>query len=143
MRVNQAQRTSSSRQGKQVRRAGASGKAFEPSRGGATRRAVALSGPAGVSSIDALVALQAVEDSTERRRRAIDQGSDVLESLDELKIALLSGHETPARLARLKALVERYEEGVEDPGLAEILRQIDLRARVELAKLEKSKGSRG
>lgn len=140
MRVNQAQRTSSSRQGKQVRRAGAPGKAFEPSRGGATRRAVAIAGPAAVSSVDALVALQAVEDTTERRRRAIDQGSDVLESLDELKIALLSGQATPARLARLKAIVERYEEGVEDPGLAEILRQIDLRARVELAKLEKSRG---
>ena len=143
MRVNQAQRTSSSRQSGRARRAGNSGKAFKPSRGSAARRAVAVAGPSAVSSVDALVALQAVEDSTERRRRAIDQGSDVLESLDELKIALLSGQETPARLARLKAIVARYEDGVEDPGLAEILQQIDLRARVELAKLEKSRGSRG
>jgi len=143
LRVNQAQRTSSSRQGGQARRASNSGKAFKPARGSATRRAVAVAGPTAVSSVGALVALQAVVDSTERRRRAIDQGSEVLESLDELKIALLSGEETPARLAKLKAIIARYEDGVEDPGLAEILRQIDLRARVELAKLEKSGGSRG
>lgn len=137
MRVNQAQRTSSSRQGRAARHTGASGKAFEPSRGGATHRATTLAGPAGISSVDALVALQAVEDPTERRRRAVDQGSDVLDSLDDLKIALLSGQETPGLLSRLKAVVERYEDGIDDPGLAEVLRHIDLRARVELAKINK------
>ncbi len=137
MRVNQAQRTSSSQKSRSARRSGALAKAFEPSRGSATRRAATLAAPSAVSSVDALVALQAVEDSVERRRRAVDQGSEVLDSLDALKIALLSGQESPGHLAKLNEIVKRYEEGIDDPDLAEILRQIDLRAQVELAKFSK------
>ena len=44
-----------------------------------------------VGGIDALVALQGVEDPTERRRRAVKQGRIALDALDELKLGLLAG----------------------------------------------------
>jgi hypothetical protein len=70
------------------------------------------------------MALQGVEDPTERRRRAIRRGSGLLDRLDELKLA--------------RDLREEREEGAE-PGLKAVLDQIDLRASVELAKAEMSR----
>lgn len=94
-------------------------------------------GSAALSSVDAIVALQAVDDPGERRRKAVQQGSDALDVLDDLKIALLSGHLPPEKLNQLKAVVEGYKDGELDPELANVLRGIDLRARVELAKHSK------
>jgi len=84
--------------------------------------------------------LQAVDDISERRRKAMRQGNDVLEKLEDLKIAVLSGQVTMENLAKLSVLVQRYEELDANPQLADILRQIDLRARVELAKFKREKG---
>ena len=44
-----------------------------------------------LGGIDALIALQGVEDPVERRRRAIEQGRRALDALDELKLGLLGG----------------------------------------------------
>jgi hypothetical protein len=48
---------------------------------------------------------------------------------------LLAGGVSRAVLNRLVALVEVKREDFVDPGLAAVLDEIDLRARVELAKL--------
>src|SRR5438128_1872916 len=58
----------------------------EPAR--ATGGAVALRT---VGGIDALIALQGLEDPTERRKRAVRRGRLALDALDELKIGLLGG----------------------------------------------------
>ncbi|GAB4238433.1 MAG: flagellar assembly regulator FliX [Methyloligellaceae bacterium] len=137
MRVNTARTTSSATSGKPLRRAGGSSAAFEPSRGQPARKAAALRGAAAVSTIDAILALQGVDDATERRRKALRQGEQVLDSLEGLKIALLTGRIDAEKLERLQALVAQYEEIEDEPELAAILRQIDLRARVELAKLRR------
>lgn len=90
----------------------------------------------GVAGAAALMALQGVEDPTERRRRAIRRGSGLLDRLDELKLALLGGQDGAAALERLaRSLGEERAEDAE-PGLKAVLDQIDLRAEVELAKLE-------
>ncbi len=137
MRVSQTQRTTASRRSGPAR-AKISGGGFKLERSTEARKASSARGPAVLSSIDAIVALQAVDDPAERRRKAVRQGTEALDALDDLKIALLSGQLAPAKLTSLKAIVEDYSADDLSPELADVLRQIDLRARVELAKLAKS-----
>jgi hypothetical protein len=137
MRVGQTQRTGNATAGQAARRPGASGGVFQPSLATAPRKAASARGPAGVSSVDVIVALQGVEDSAERRKRAIRNASETLDVLDELKLGLLSGELSGAKLSRLTALLRDGGSAEAEPELEELLRGIDLRARVELAKLAK------
>ena len=88
-----------------------------------------------LGGIEALLALQSVEDPTERRRRAVGRGRTALDALDELKVALLAGDLGPSAVARLRAAAAALEKDAGDPGLDDVLAQIDLRAQVELAKI--------
>jgi hypothetical protein len=87
-----------------------------------------------IGGIDALMALQGVEDPTERRRRAVKKGFRALDALDELKIGLLSGTLNPATLLRLKAAAGDMKTESGDSRLDQVLAEIDLRVEVELAK---------
>ncbi len=137
MRVNQAQRLSPGRSDQARRARGSAGGGFEVTGGEAARRAATPLGAAAVGSVQAIVALQGVDDAGGRRRRAVKQGGRILDTLEELKIALLSGRVSAGQLTMLRTLVEQLDSGDADPGLSDTLRQIDLRARVELAKLSK------
>lgn len=111
--------------------------------GGAAPAAAASAsqGPAGVAGLSALMALQGVETATERRRRAIRRGGGLLDRLDELKLALLSGEAGEGALARLSHGLREARTEDDDPGLTDLLNQIDLRAAVELAKAETRQAS--
>ncbi len=98
--------------------------------------AMASASATGLSGVSALRALQGVEDVTERRRRSIRRGRGLLDRLDELKLAMLSGEAGEAALARLGRDLGEARPDEEDPGLRGLLDQIDLRAKVELAKAE-------
>ena len=87
-----------------------------------------------VGGIDALLALQGVEDPTERRRRAVKHGHRALDALDELKVGLLGGTLDQATMLRLKSVVADLHDGSGDDGLDQVLAAIDLRVAVELAK---------
>lgn len=90
--------------------------------------------PVGVSSIDALLALQGVEDPAERRKRAVRRGRNALDVLDDLKIGLLSGSLDPATVQRLRAAASELKAESGDEGLDSVLAEIELRVEVELAK---------
>lgn len=87
-----------------------------------------------ISTVDALIALQGVEDPTERKKRSVAKGRNALDMLDSLKVALLDGSVDQSTLARLKVAAEGLTEGSGDPGLDSVLSEIDLRVAVELAK---------
>src|ERR1700756_3259998 len=57
-----------------------------------------------LGGIDALIALQGVEDPLERRRRAVKHGRRALDVLDELKLGLLAGTLDQATMLRLKSV---------------------------------------
>ena len=95
-----------------------------------------VSAATGVSSVDALLALQEVGSPLERRRRAISRAGGILDVLDEVKIALLDGGLPPAALDRLVSAVREERSNTEDPKLEGLLNEIETRAQVELAKLE-------
>jgi hypothetical protein len=92
--------------------------------------------PSAVANVSALMALQGVEDVTERRRRAIRRGGGLLDRLEELKLALLQGEAGEGALDRLTRTLREERPLDADPGLNSLLDQIDLRAAVELAKAD-------
>jgi hypothetical protein len=84
--------------------------------------------------IGALLALQILGDPLTSRRRAVQNGRDILDSLEQIKVALLEGRVPVDRLERLAGIVaDRLASG--DERLDGVLAEIELRARVELAKL--------
>ena len=105
--------------------------------GAAPAAAAQASAPtSAVADVSALMALQGVETATERRRRAVRRGGSLLDRLDELKIAMLSGEAGEGALERLGRTLREERPDDDDAGLSGLLQQIDLRAAVELAKAE-------
>jgi len=120
------------------RRAAGSGRsAWAPPATGATQGPpLRGAGPlAAAGTILAIQQVEAVEDASARRARAIRRGERLLDLLDGLRHGMLDGRIPATTLRNLHTtLAERIE--VEDEDLAGLLAEIDLRAAVELAKLE-------
>ena len=100
-----------------------------------TRSTGAPTGLRTVGGIDALIALQGVEDAGERRKHAVKRGRVALDALEELKIGLLGGALSPAILTRLKSAAAFLKDGSGEPGLDGLLGEIELRVEVEIAKM--------
>jgi len=98
----------------------------------AAARGVSASHP--LAAIDALIALQQVPEPTPRQK-AVKRGKDMLDLLDEIRIGLLEGGIPQPKLDQLVKVVSETKDQIEDPRLGEVLDEIELRARVELAKL--------
>ena len=87
-----------------------------------------------LGGIDALIALQGVEDPVERKRRAVKFGRRALDALDELKLGFLAGTLDQATMLRLKSVAADLHEPTGDDRLDQVMAEIDLRVAVELAK---------
>ena len=90
-------------------------------------------GPA--ADLGAMLAVQAVDEPMERRRRAVRRGHSLLDRLEELRLGLLDGSVPVASLARLRMELAGGDLAAE-PALRATLVAIELRAAVEIAKLE-------
>jgi len=100
----------------------------------APRSAASTGGLRAISTLDALLALQGVEDFKERKKRVVAKGRNALDVLDSLKLGLLDGSVDQGMLSRLKVAAEGLDEGSGDAGLDAVLGEINLRVAVELAK---------
>lgn len=113
---------------------GTASSAFIVDEGGPTtvdaRPASAMSAPA---SIATLLALQSVEDPLLKRRKLVRRGSQLIDALEELRADLLLGRVSEDRLGQLMTVLSQARERAE-PGLDGLIDDIELRARVELAK---------
>jgi hypothetical protein len=87
------------------------------------------------ASLGAMLALQAVADPAERRRRAVRRGHALLDRLEELRLGLLEGGVPQASLRHLRSGLAG-DDLADEPQLRAVLEGIELRAAVELAKLE-------
>jgi hypothetical protein len=95
-----------------------------------------VGGIASLAALGGLLALQELPDAAERRRRGLRRGHILLDRLEELRLALLDGRLPEATLRALQAgLVDRGRSN--EPRLAALLEEIELRVAVELAKLER------
>jgi hypothetical protein len=105
--------------------------------GGATaqQKAAPLSN---LTNIGALLSLQTQDDPIERRKRATRRSNTLLDQLDEIRVAILSGGVSRDQVSALATTLREYRDEVDDAGLSAILDDVELRAEVELAKLERA-----
>ncbi len=88
--------------------------------------------------LQSLLALQDVGNPLERKRRAVRRAGRILDVLDDVKVALLEGELSSADLDRLRRAVRDERGNTDDPDLEAVLNDIELRAAVEVAKLEQA-----
>jgi hypothetical protein len=93
------------------------------------------SGVRPATSLDSIMALQTLGFDPHRRGRQVKRGVKTLDALEALARAHLEGAAPDAQRLHLIAL-QKDVERTGDPGLDSVMDEIDVRAAVELAKLE-------
>jgi hypothetical protein len=99
-------------------------------------RAAAVSAPGPLTALDSILTLQGMDDSMSGRSKGLQHGEHLLDMLDQVRDGLLAGGIPRSTLNRLAVAVGRRHDNFADPKLQDVLDQIELRAHVELAKLE-------
>jgi hypothetical protein len=98
-------------------------------------------GPASIAALASLATLlgiqEVVPDATERRRRAIRRGDDLLTELGRLQLATLEGGDPAACLRHLRTILAERATVTDDPMLAHVLEEIEVRVAVEVTKRER------
>lgn len=92
-----------------------------------------------IANLGSLLALQSIpQEAFEKRKRATKRAENILDLLEDLKVATLEGQVTPSHLMQLRNAIKGRESVDNDPALQGVLDDIELRAEVELAKLERA-----
>ena len=134
MRISGPNGTTLGTQTSSVRRTSSGGFSLPEDAASATESR-ATAAPKQAAGIDALLALQGIEeDPIQRRKRSVQRGKRALDVLDDLKIGLLSGNLDGATVNRLRDAAANLKSSSGDPGLDSVLSEIELRVEVELAK---------
>ena len=98
-----------------------------------TQRAGSAAPTAATHDIGSILALQSVEDPTVKKKKLVRRGVQLLDTLEDIKADLLVGRVSEGRMDQLMALISQARDR-SDPRLDALLDDIELRARVELAK---------
>lgn len=99
-----------------------------------TRASSACSSAVPIASVDVLLALQGESDVGDREREETRRGHTLLDELEVIRTGLLVGRIPRGRLESLARMLERRNFPA-SPGLAGLIEEIELRVKVELAKL--------
>lgn len=121
-------------------RGGASG-GFRVDLGGDEAPASGVSSAAPPLAIASLLSLQEAPTATEGRSRGLRRGRDLLEQLDRIHLALLTGQVPISRLDGMMRSLQQARGETGDPRLTQLLDEIELRCAVELAKFEALRGA--
>lgn len=89
-----------------------------------------------VTTVDNLFILQEVAEDLTGRRKAVKRGDSMLDRLDDIRIALLTGSLPRGQLESLRRMAKERGDVLNDPLLQSVLDEIELRVAVELAKLD-------
>jgi hypothetical protein len=98
-------------------------------------QATNVGGTSPLATVDTLLSLQEVPDSTTGRSKGLNRANEMLDLLEEVRKGLLLGAIPVGNLRSLASLARSQKSNVQDQQLNEILEEIELRAEVELAKL--------
>lgn len=117
-----------------------SGGGFTTSSTSGTAESGATQTTQSIAYVDALLAVQGADDPTARaaKQRMRKRSNDLLEGLDDIRNAMLTGRLTVGHMIDIADVVASHREKIEDPQLTGIMDEIDLRAQVELAKMRVS-----
>jgi hypothetical protein len=91
---------------------------------------------AAAAALNHLLALQEISEEDVQRRKLVQQGHAMLDSLETLRRQLLSGVVPQQTLVDIHRHLALQKQHISDPGLLAIIEDIELRTAVELAKLE-------
>jgi hypothetical protein len=116
------------------KKAAAAGEQFAPDLGGEVVHSSQTAGGAAIQGMDALLALQEVDERAERRSRAAKHGHSLLDTLESVRADLLAGQVSEDRLELLERQISKRPQSG-DPQIDSVLEEIELRVKVELAKL--------
>ena len=89
-----------------------------------------------ISSVDAVVALQEITGDNTDERGAKNRANLILDKLEDIRMGLLMGQIPKSNLEELSKILILARENSIDSNLLEIIEDIELRAKIELAKLE-------
>lgn len=96
--------------------------------------AASVGGAAPLAAIDGLLSIQEAETATDSRSKGLQRGHELLDMLEGVRRAILLGAIPISQLQQLAHNARNQRETTRDPQLDELLRDIELRAEVELAK---------
>jgi hypothetical protein len=140
--INGPRRVDSSNIRRTVRSGGGGAQSFAAGDISDAQKPSGLTGSNPLTAVDTILALQGVDDSSGGRKQGVTQGEHLLDLLDNIRDGLLSGGIPRLTLTRLAMATSKRGAGFSDPKLQTILDEIELRALVELAKLEQNDGAK-
>jgi hypothetical protein len=83
-----------------------------------------------------MISLQEVDAEAHSRQQYVKRGEDLLDFLDRIRHGLLAGGIPRQQLLALQVALQHKKAIVMDPRLRQLVEEIEVRAAVELAKLE-------
>ena len=89
-----------------------------------------------ISSVDAVIGMQEITDDNKDERGAKNRANLILDKLEDIRMGLLLGEIPKSNLEELSKVLQVARENSVDSKLLEIIDDIELRAKIELAKLE-------
>tara|TARA_R110001592_G_scaffold27763_13_gene102748 strand:- start:35102 stop:35545 length:444 start_codon:yes stop_codon:yes gene_type:complete len=104
---------------------------------GGTAQATGASATQSIAQLDVLLAVQEVEDPTQKaaKKKAHMRADTILENLEQIRIKMLCGELTVGHMIDVADVVASHRDKIDDPKLTSVMDEIDLRAQVELAKM--------
>ena len=138
MRIEGPRSTDGVRKSDKARKASGSSADFKSFLDGGTDETQAAVAAPVVGDVGALIAAQSFEDPAEKKAkgRMIARAGQVLDALDRVHHGLLAGQLTLGDAENVSRAVAAQREKIADPALNGLLDEVDLRAQVELAKME-------
>ncbi|PHZ83336.1 flagellar assembly protein FliX [Paremcibacter congregatus] len=94
------------------------------------------SGTSPLTSVSSLLSLQELPTSTEGRSKGLVHAEDLLQHLEVIRHGLLAGQIPHNKLKDVVTIISKERELSLDPALDGLLDDMELRVKVELAKLE-------
>ena len=91
---------------------------------------------AAAPELSGIIALQELADASIAKKRLLKHGENILDSLENLRRNILLGRVSLVSLQEISQQLSKQREEFNDPQLTEIIDEIELRAAVEIAKLE-------
>lgn len=101
---------------------------------GDTSQTANVSSAAPLAAVNSLLSLQEVPDAPSGRSKGLARAEDMLDMLEDIRRGLLLGSIPMGNLRGLADLARRQRGETGDPQLDALLKDIELRAEVELAK---------
>ncbi|MBO6521452.1 MAG: flagellar assembly protein FliX [Rhodospirillales bacterium] len=90
----------------------------------------------GVGAVNSILAVQQTADATDHRSRGLmlEYGNDLLDRLEQIRVAVLTGTISKDRLQELARKLRERKSASDDPKLNDLIAEVELRVEVEIAK---------